>query len=86
MCGINGIIGVRDTLDASLRISRMNNKLAHRGPDAEGAYVVEGIALGHRRLSIIDTSSAGNQPFHSFDGKQTLVFNGEIYNYRELRN
>jgi asparagine synthase (glutamine-hydrolysing) len=86
MCGINGIIGVRDTLDASLRISRMNNKLVHRGPDAEGAYVVEGIALGHRRLSIIDTSSAGNQPFHSFDGKQTLVFNGEIYNYRELRN
>lgn len=86
MCGINGIIGLRDTIDASIRIARMNNRLSHRGPDADGAHVEDGIALGHRRLSIIDTSSAGNQPFHSFDGKQTLVFNGEIYNYRELKS
>ncbi|NNE56160.1 MAG: asparagine synthase (glutamine-hydrolyzing), partial [Flavobacteriales bacterium] len=59
--------------------------LAHRGPDSEGSYTDETIVLGHRRLSIIDTSPAGNQPFYSEDGNLVLVFNGEIYNYLELK-
>lgn len=63
----------------------MNACIAHRGPDAEGLWAGHDIVLGHRRLSIIDTSAAGNQPFFSDDGKIVLVFNGEIYNYLELK-
>lgn len=63
----------------------MNNAVAHRGPDDEGAFVQPGIALGHRRLSIIDLSSAGHQPMFSSFGKHTIVFNGEMYNYREVK-
>ncbi|MFM1931246.1 MAG: hypothetical protein RL226_549 [Bacteroidota bacterium] len=85
MCGINGIVGIRDEMEAARRVMRMNDRLEHRGPDAEGHFVIPDIALGHRRLSIIDTSSAGNQPFHSYDGQQVIVFNGEIYNYLELK-
>ena len=62
----------------------MNTAIAHRGPDADGYWSDTQCALGHRRLSIIDTSSAGNQPFHSPCGRYHLVFNGEIYNYKEL--
>jgi asparagine synthase (glutamine-hydrolysing) len=63
----------------------MNQAMAHRGPDADGVWSDHLVCLGHRRLSIIDTSEAGNQPFHSTDGNYVLVFNGEIYNYIELR-
>ena len=63
----------------------MNDCLAHRGPDADGLWSGETAVLGHRRLSIIDTSPAGNQPFYSADKKIVLVFNGEIYNYIELK-
>lgn len=85
MCGINGIIGTEGILDPVALINRMNNSLAHRGPDASGVFTAPGVVLGHRRLSIIDLSDAGNQPLYSFDRKQALVFNGEIYNYPELR-
>lgn len=63
----------------------MNAAIAHRGPDADGVWAGPNVVLGHRRLSIIDTSAAGNQPFFSADRKLAMVFNGEIYNYLELK-
>lgn len=85
MCGIAGIWEVGG---ASLRdgaIDSMKESLAHRGPDDSRIYIRSGIALAHTRLSIIDTSDKGAQPFVSSDQRYVLVFNGEIYNYRELR-
>lgn len=81
MCGIVGISG--DNLD---RLAAANELLAHRGPDDSGVFTdpAAGIGLGHRRLSILDLSPLGHQPMHSVDGAVVLVFNGEIYNYREL--
>ena len=83
MCGITGFSGEFD----SLLLSKMNNLLAHRGPDDEGEWLdpVAGIGLANRRLSIIDTSTDGRQPMTNEDGTLQLVFNGEIYNYKELR-
>ena len=60
MCGINGILGLSDTIVAKQKVVAMNNKLRHRGPDDEGYFVEPQIALGHRRLSIIDLSAAGH--------------------------
>jgi asparagine synthase (glutamine-hydrolysing) len=85
MCGINGYFGERNKEQLLPVIKKMNDSIAHRGPDAEGIWSNEYCILGHRRLSIIDTSPAGNQPFHSEDKKLTIVFNGEIYNYIELK-
>lgn len=89
MCGINGIIPVSNSLEDedSLRrqLRAMNQAIAHRGPDGEGEYIHQGVALGHRRLSILDLSELGAQPMYSQDRTQVLVFNGEIYNYVELK-
>ena len=85
MCGINGIYSFSKTLSSNL-VSSMNQEIARRGPDAEGEYIEENIQLGHRRLSIIDTSKNSDQPFYSEDKRYVLVFNGEIYNYKEIRN
>lgn len=85
MCGINGLVGAGKGVNAAAIVRKMNDSLSHRGPDAEGLFEDEGIVLGHRRLAIIDTNERGNQPFHSLDGRFVIVFNGEIYNYRELR-
>src|SRR6266566_2037318 len=63
----------------------MAASLAHRGPDADGTFADDGIALGFRRLAIIDLSDDANQPFASADGTLQLIFNGEVYNYIELR-
>ncbi len=83
MCGI---VGFTNKINNSNKvIVDMMNKIRHRGPDAEGSYVDENIALGHRRLSIIDVSSTGDQPIFNEDGSMVIVFNGEIYNYREIR-
>lgn len=90
MCGINGFITKsNDNLEFSIeKLKSMNNDIVHRGPDAEGIFVTafdnKHIALGMRRLSIIDLST-GNQPFYSLDKEIVLVFNGEIYNYQELK-
>lgn len=63
----------------------MNTALAHRGPDDAGFFEAGNVVLGHRRLAIIDLSPGGHQPMHSADGRYTIVFNGEIYNFREIR-
>ena len=81
MCGILGTTSVK----TSSEFERALGKLAHRGPDGFGVAEHQGCLLGHRRLSIIDLSSTGNQPMLSKSRDLALVFNGEIYNYRELR-
>ena len=85
MCGIAGIFhcGTIKPVDPA-RVERMSNALAHRGPDGSGVWTAPGVGLGHRRLSIIDIAGSP-QPMHSADGRAVLVYNGEIYNYRELR-
>jgi len=84
MCGITAVVGVPD---ARARAARAIATLEHRGPDAAGTWddPAAGVALAFRRLSIIDLSSAGNQPMASADEQLQIVFNGEIYNYLELR-
>ncbi|MGB0713317.1 MAG: asparagine synthetase B, partial [Gammaproteobacteria bacterium] len=84
MCGITGIYQTRPgpPVDRGL-LKRMNDSLTHRGPDDGGLLVEPGVGLGHRRLSIIDLSG-GHQPLFNEDGSVGVVFNGEIYNYREL--
>ncbi|MDH3380591.1 MAG: asparagine synthetase B, partial [Gammaproteobacteria bacterium] len=87
MCGINGIITLGGLGgDFRAAVKSMNDALAHRGPDDQGLFSEGGATLGHRRLSIIDLSAAGHQPMISVDGRFVLVFNGEIYNFRELRS
>jgi asparagine synthase (glutamine-hydrolysing) len=85
MCGIVGVLGAAP-VDRRL-VERMRDRLEHRGPDAAGLWASgDGRAvLGHRRLSIIDTSAAANQPFLSVDGSLAVTLNGEIYNFRALR-
>ncbi|MBD0326162.1 MAG: asparagine synthetase B, partial [Pyrinomonadaceae bacterium] len=89
MCGIAGLI----TIDAEARIAGMLASIEHRGRDDEGVWTTarpideagRRASLGHRRLAIIDPTPAGHQPMLSRDGRFALTFNGEIYNYRELR-
>lgn len=86
MCGIAGVIAF--TEEGKKQLDKIGDAVAalrHRGPDGEGIFRGENVALGHTRLAIIDTSDAASQPFTSTDGKFTIVFNGEIFNYRELR-
>lgn len=86
MCGINGILGLNHNDQAKDRIAAMNIALAHRGPDDGGFFLDENIVLGHRRLSIIDLSADGHQPMQSSDKRYTIVYNGELYNYLEIKN
>jgi asparagine synthase (glutamine-hydrolysing) len=85
VCGINGIFSFSFHGEFSGKVRAMNNCLAHRGPDDEGLFTQPGIALGHRRLSVIDLSSGGHQPMTTPDKRFTLIYNGEIYNYKEVR-
>lgn len=85
MCGIVGVLDLKKrTVDEHL-VRKMTKTLAHRGPNGEGVYISKSIGLGHRRLSILDVSARGAQPMHSADGRLTIVFNGEIYNYLEIK-
>lgn len=86
MCGIAGFCNF--TGNAQANIERMKERMYHRGPDAGGTYITEDgqIALGHRRLSIVDLSENGTQPMTSHSGRFVIVYNGEIYNYKKLAN
>ena len=85
MCGIAGIFHYETVKPVDpRRVERMADALAHRGPDGSGVWTAPGVGLGHRRLSVIDLEGSP-QPMHSAEGRAVIVFNGEIYNYRELR-
>ena len=90
MCGITGFF-LRNSYSSSQEIHKvilsMTGSLSRRGPDNQGTWInnKNNIALGHRRLSILDLSNKGNQPMHSFSGRYVISFNGEIYNHLEIR-
>ncbi len=85
MCGICGILNFdQQKVDESL-VSKMMQEMKHRGPDDDGIFIDENVGLGYVRLSIIDLSSAGHQPMLDNTGRYVMIFNGEIYNYIELR-
>ena len=91
MCGINGFVSLDNSFDFKnqedirSKISLMNDQIAHRGPDSDGIYTKNPVCFGFRRLSIIDLTDDANQPMLSSDGEIVIVFNGEIYNYIEIR-
>src|SRR5687768_15992743 len=88
MCGIAGIWQLTGQPVEQNRLRTFTDSLADRGPDGAGYQLLDdgALGLGHRRLSIIDTSSAGHQPMSYADGRYWITFNGEIYNYVELRS
>lgn len=83
MCGFVGFTNISD--DSEKVLGAMMERIRHRGPDSDGKHIDGDIALGFRRLSIIDISSSGDQPIYNEDGTKVLLFNGEIYNYRDIR-
>ena len=84
MCGVVGVVERGGLADVAL-VSSMRDRLAHRGPDDAGTWCEDNVGLGHRRLSIIDLSPEGHQPMTSADGRFVIVYNGEIYNFAQLR-
>src|SRR5437899_5137759 len=86
MCGIAGIWNRTEHSGTDASIAAMLNAMAHRGPDGSGAVGFSGGGAGMVRLSLVDLSVRGQQPFWSNDGQVALIFNGEIYNFREERN
>src|SRR5690554_11140 len=85
MCGIIAILGQPASADRTHRMRQMAAAIVHRGPDSEGFLEEEWVAMGFRRLALHDLWRGGNQPMHSDDGQVSIVFNGEIYNFVELR-
>ena len=85
MCGITGLINLDGEPVSPAVLQKMTDEIAHRGPDGEGHWIEENVGLGHRRLAIIDLSPAGHQPMISTDHRYVLSYNGEIYNFSELR-
>ena len=85
MCGVAGLIDFSGHKVQQSEIKRMTDAIAHRGPDGEGYFLENNIALGHRRLAIIDLSESGHQPMVSRDGNLAISYNGELYNYLEIR-
>lgn len=85
MCGIVGFVDQLGKDEKKKTITDMMNAIIHRGPDSSGEYVDDIIAIGFRRLSIIDISNEGNQPIYNEDSSKLITFNGEIYNYKELK-
>ena len=86
MCGIVATMRFDGRRIEQRDIERMRDTMYHRGPDGAGCYIDGAVGLGLRRLAIIDLSEAGHQPMSNEDGTMWLVFNGEIYNYGELRH
>src|SRR5689334_4043138 len=88
MCGIAGILDNSGNLPLEEVVRSMTSSLVHRGPDGEGIWLDAraGLALGHRRLAVVELSELGAQPMASAGGRFVVVFNGDVYNYRELRN
>ncbi|WP_396170335.1 asparagine synthase (glutamine-hydrolyzing) [Flavobacterium sp.] len=85
MCGINGIFHLQSQKKVDERLlTKMRDSLEHRGPDDKGLFIENNVGLGHRRLSILDVSAAGHQPFLSDDGRYVMTYNGEIYNFRDF--
>jgi len=85
MCGIAGFVNLQGDPASPVILKRMTDAVAHRGPDGEGQWVEGNVGIGHRRLAILDLSPAGHQPMVSADHRWVLSYNGEVYNYRELR-
>ncbi len=85
MCGIAGVLNRNGEPVSPLALKRMTDAIAHRGPDGEGQFIDGGLGFGHRRLAIIDLSPAGHQPMTTADGRYVLTYNGEVYNFQELR-
>jgi|688.fasta_scaffold10048_7 asparagine synthase (glutamine-hydrolysing) len=85
MCGIAGILHFTQQPVAHSQIKDMTNSIAHRGPDGEGQYIDGCVGIGHRRLAILDLSPAGHQPMQTLDGRFVITYNGEIYNFQEIR-
>lgn len=85
MCGLVGLLHLKDEPVPLRLLERMSQKLTHRGPDSAGHFTDGGLGFGFRRLAILDLSSAGDQPMQSADGRHVMVYNGEIYNFQDLR-
>lgn len=85
MCGITGIYNFDNSIFESMNLEKMTNALCHRGPDGSGTYINGSIGLGHRRLSILDLTDAGYQPMSYAGGRYQIVYNGEVYNFLEIR-
>ena len=85
MCGIAGILNLNGEPVSPVLLRRMTDVIAHRGPDGEGFYINKCLGFGHRRLAIIDTTPAGHQPMITGDERFVITYNGEIYNFQELR-
>jgi asparagine synthase (glutamine-hydrolysing) len=85
MCGITGLIHINNAPVSPVLLKKMTDSIAHRGPDGEGHWIEGNVGIGHRRLAVIDLSPAGHQPMISEDNRYVLSYNGEIYNFRELR-
>jgi len=86
MCGIAGIFNLTGEPVSPVLLRRMTDAIAHRGPDGEGFYIDSFIGLGHRRLAILDLSPTGHQPMITPDGRFAIAYNGEVYNFKELRD
>jgi asparagine synthase (glutamine-hydrolysing) len=85
MCGIAGLVNLDGEPVAPVQLRRMTDAIAHRGPDGEGSFTEGIVGIGHRRLAIIDLSEAGHQPMLTSDGRWIISYNGEVYNFQELR-
>lgn len=85
MCGIAGIVNFNNSKVESIAIEKMMAAMKHRGPDDEGKFIENNIGLGFVRLSILDLSPSGHQPMFSFDNRYVIIFNGEVYNYLEIK-
>ena len=83
MCGITGFFSPSLSINNQILIDATNS-IAHRGPDAEGFFFCNTAGMGHRRLSIIDLAERANQPMHSHSGRFVIVYNGEVYNFKEI--